>query len=164
MTLSNGLDIRGDYSFKQSKKVYKTTARSNVVHLLDCNKFTRVHICGVSKTKIFFRNQSIINQSTFVSAGVWSLDGSRNVVLENEVELAEWVEGSVSQGNGDVTSKAPSANGKETVIEEEDVGRDLDKLYSSVSCENRFGHSLDLGLYSAFYLAQLSPGFFFDRF
>ena len=82
---------------------------------------------------------------------MWSLDGSRNVVLENEVELAEWVEGgSISQGNGDVTSKAPSANGKETVIEEEDVGRDLDKLYSSVSCENRFGHSLNLGFYSAY--------------
>ena len=81
------------------------------------------------------------------------------MVLENEVELAEWEGGSVSQGNGDVTSKVPSANGKETVIEEEDVGRDLDKLYSSVSCENRFGHSLNLEFYSA-YIIQLIRGFF----
>ena len=69
---------------------------------------------------------------------MWSLDGTRNVVMENEVELlhmptSDKLNGSVTNG-----SKASAAD------EAEEVGRDINWVFSSVSCENRLQMTLAL--------------------
>ena len=69
-------------------------------------------------------------------AGVWSLDGTRSVVMENEVELLQMPS---EKENG-----ATVANGSSKVVDEEEVGRDTDRLFSSVSCENRLQLTLAL--------------------